>query len=78
MLAECYVLDVQCDCLVRHKNERLKREQFTGPNRNYCRRAARDAGWQLYKDGRTRCPKCNDRSNAVLSGERSESAAKHS
>ena len=46
---------VQCDNL----NHVLPvRAQFTGPNKRYCWKEAREARWFLHKDGSAMCPRC--------------------
>jgi hypothetical protein len=64
----CYSMDLYCDfgrqtpayghndLVPPHKFQEFP-HQFSGPNRSYCVRAARERGWIFKKDGRTICPK---------------------
>lgn len=56
MIAEGFVLDVQCDhCPPRQP----KRDQFVDRNVTLAYRAARAAGWKLYiQQGKAKCPAC--------------------
>lgn len=54
MIAECYDLTVQCDEF--HLGSRGA--SFNGPNRRYCWKLAKLAGWVLRKDGAAFCPHC--------------------
>ena len=56
MIAESYVLNLQCDfCPPRQP----KREQFSAPNSRDAHRFAKADGWRIYPaQMKAKCPKC--------------------
>jgi hypothetical protein len=54
MIAECYVLNVQCD----QKHTVPVRDQFTGRNVREAWHAAMQAGWRLTPPDAAWCPTC--------------------
>ena len=56
-IAECYVIDVQCDGLA-HGPAFIPRDQFTGNNKRAAMASLRDCGWKLGPNYTAYCRKC--------------------
>lgn len=59
MKAECYVMDLYCDCSDCVADLR-NAQQFAGKKRGDCLQQARKRGWVIsFREGNDRCPACS-------------------